>query len=211
MCRYDQTPALRPLLSRSQSRLHLTRSLTLNPTPSLNRRSLTRSQIRSQNLTRSRNRRSRTMTTTRATTMTKITITKDAMAKLAAMTTTTGSMTMTDDLVKRLRAAEDDSFVETLCGEAAERIEQLTAERDRLREALKHIISDCAAMENKPIMRLAADRIIQMAQALREHDDVRALNAKLREKIAREIADLPGADLRGVLRMIETWKGRGND
>ena len=28
--------------------------------------------------------------------MTKITITKDAMAKLAAMTTTTGSMTMTD-------------------------------------------------------------------------------------------------------------------
>ena len=44
------------------------------------------------------------------------------------------------------------------------------------------------------------------AQAL-----IRALNAKLREEIAREIADLPGADLRGVLRMIETWKGRGND
>jgi len=26
-------------------------------------------------------------------------------------------------------------------------------------------------MEDKPIMRLAADRLIQMAQALREHDD----------------------------------------
>ena len=37
---------------------------------------------------------------------------------------------MSDDLVKRLRAAEDDSFVETLCGEAADRIEALTAERD---------------------------------------------------------------------------------
>jgi len=41
-------------------------------------------------------------------------------------------MTMTDDLVKRLRAANDESFVETLCGEAADRIEALTAERDRL-------------------------------------------------------------------------------
>lgn len=28
-----------------------------------------------------------------------------------------------------------------------------------------------ATMEDKPVMRLAADRIIQMAQALREHDD----------------------------------------
>ena len=40
---------------------------------------------------------------------------------------------------------------------------------------------------------------------------LRAQNAALREEIAREIADLPQADLRGVLRMIETWKGRGND
>ena len=40
------------------------------------------------------------------------------------------------------------------------------------------------------------------AQAL-----IRALNAKLREEIAREIADLPQADLRGVLRMIAVWKG----
>ena len=39
---------------------------------------------------------------------------------------------MTDELVKRLRSANDESFVETLCGEAADRIEQLTAERDRL-------------------------------------------------------------------------------
>ena len=38
-----------------------------------------------------------------------------------------------------------------------------------------------------------------------------AQNAALRQEIMREIADLPQADLRGVLRMIETWKGRGND
>ena len=44
------------------------------------------------------------------------------------------------------------------------------------------------------------------AQAL-----IRALNAKLRDEIMREIADLPEADLRGVLRMIEQWKGRGNE
>ncbi len=29
-----------------------------------------------------------------------------------------------------------------------------------------------ATMEDKPVMRLAADRLIQMAQALRGHDDV---------------------------------------
>ena len=29
-----------------------------------------------------------------------------------------------------------------------------------------------ATMEDKPVMRLAADRLIQMAQALREHDDL---------------------------------------
>ena len=40
---------------------------------------------------------------------------------------------------------------------------------------------------------------------------MRAQNADLREEIMREIATLPQADLRGVLRMIETWKGRGND
>lgn len=38
-----------------------------------------------------------------------------------------------------------------------------------------------------------------------------AQNAALREEIMREIADLPQADLRGVLRMIAVWKGRGND
>jgi hypothetical protein len=43
---------------------------------------------------------------------------------------------MTDDLVKRLRSANDESFVETFCGEAADRIDALTAERDRLWEAL---------------------------------------------------------------------------
>ena len=44
------------------------------------------------------------------------------------------------------------------------------------------------------------------AQAL-----IRALNAKLRQEIMREIADLPEADLRGVLRMIRVWKGLKND
>ena len=40
---------------------------------------------------------------------------------------------------------------------------------------------------------------------------MRAQNAKLREDIMRAIADLPEADLRGVLRMIAVWKGRGNE
>lgn len=38
-----------------------------------------------------------------------------------------------------------------------------------------------------------------------------AQNAALRDEINREIADLAQADLRGVLRMIRVWKGRGND
>ena len=40
---------------------------------------------------------------------------------------------------------------------------------------------------------------------------IRAQNDALREEIVREIADLPQADLRGVLRMIAVWKGRGNE
>jgi hypothetical protein len=41
---------------------------------------------------------------------------------------------------------------------------------------------------------------------------MRAQNAALREEIVREIANLPQADLRGVLRMIEVWKmGRADD
>ena len=40
---------------------------------------------------------------------------------------------------------------------------------------------------------------------------LRAQNAALRGEIVKEIADLPQADLRGVLRMIAVWKGRGND
>lgn len=40
---------------------------------------------------------------------------------------------------------------------------------------------------------------------------IRALNAKLRDEIMRDIAELPQADLRGVLRMIAVWKGRGNE
>ena len=113
--RHGQTPALRPLQSRSQSRLRLTR----------NRRSRTLSRShRSQTL-------SRTMMTT--------------TIMMTSATMTTGSMTMTDK-------------------------------------------------ENIP------------AQAL-----IRALNAKLRDEIMRDIAELPQADLRGVLRMIAVWKGRGNE
>lgn len=48
---------------------------------------------------------------------------------------------MSDDLVKRLRAEDDDSFIATLSGEAADRIEALkaalaamTAERDGYRD-----------------------------------------------------------------------------
>ena len=40
---------------------------------------------------------------------------------------------------------------------------------------------------------------------------LRAQNADLRKEIMREIAVLPQADLRRLLRMIETWKGRGDE
>ena len=40
---------------------------------------------------------------------------------------------------------------------------------------------------------------------------MRAQNDALRDEINREIADLQQADLRGVLRMIAVWKGRGNE
>ncbi len=40
---------------------------------------------------------------------------------------------------------------------------------------------------------------------------MRAQNEALREEIVREIANLPQADLRGVLRMIAVWKGRADD
>ena len=53
---------------------------------------------------------------------------------------------MTDDLVKRLRGIAVHSYLgRSVIEEAADRIEQLTADRDRLREALEHIISDCEA------------------------------------------------------------------
>ena len=67
--------------------------------------------------------------------MTKITITKDAMAKLAAMTTTTGSMTMTEEELAR----HDSKTLLQLLLSADARIDALTAERDRLREALEDI------------------------------------------------------------------------
>ena len=72
--------------------------------------------------------------------MTKITITKDAMAKLEALTTT-GGMTMSDDLLlRRLRIGwhDDDTpiWVSDAMTEATARIEQLTAERDRLALAI---------------------------------------------------------------------------
>ena len=53
----------------------------------------------------------------------------------------TGGVTMTDDLLNRLRSIHTAAD----CDQATDAIEALTAERDRLREALKHIISDCEA------------------------------------------------------------------
>jgi hypothetical protein len=40
---------------------------------------------------------------------------------------------------------------------------------------------------------------------------MRAQNAKLREQIAAEVADMRGMDLQAVLREIRKLKGRGND
>jgi len=46
---------------------------------------------------------------------------------------------MSDDLVKRLREAEDESFVETLHGKAADRIEELEAKLAKAVGALERI------------------------------------------------------------------------
>ena len=51
---------------------------------------------------------------------------------------------MSDELVERLRAYNDESFVETLCGEAAARIEALTAERAQIDAAVKAERERCA-------------------------------------------------------------------
>ena len=51
-------------------------------------------------------------------------------------------MTMTDDLVKRLRSANDESFVETLCGEAADRIDTLTAQLESTLKDRAQIIAE---------------------------------------------------------------------
>ena len=71
---------------------------------------------------------------------------------------------MTDELVKRLRSANDESFVETLCGEAADHIEQLTAERD-----------EAWAMVAK------ADT--QMGQSLADYLQAKVDNTRLREAL----------------------------
>jgi hypothetical protein len=42
-------------------------------------------------------------------------------------------------LVERLRDEDEGGWVLTLCGEAADRIEDLIAENERLREALRQI------------------------------------------------------------------------
>ena len=64
---------------------------------------------------------------------------------------------MTDDLVKRLRSANDESFVETLCGEAADHIEQLTAERDASNELGKALEEDSGQLREE-VARLNAER-----------------------------------------------------
>ncbi len=53
---------------------------------------------------------------------------------------------MTDELVKRLREPWFTNGCEHYQLEAADRIEALTAENDRLRKALEDIIADCEAV-----------------------------------------------------------------
>ena len=87
-------------------------------------------------------------TSTGITTMTKITITKEAMTKLEALTKTTGSGTMTDYLVEQLRMDwdSDQSLLSQVTSWhnqrriAADALEALTAERDRLLEALTELL-----------------------------------------------------------------------
>ena len=54
---------------------------------------------------------------------------------------------MSDDLLKRLRAYNDESFVETLCGEAAERIETLQASNLRLSGMCHDMTAELARLQ----------------------------------------------------------------
>ena len=49
---------------------------------------------------------------------------------------------MSDDLVKRLRDLDDDSFVETMHGTAADRIEELEAKLAKMVEALDNVVKE---------------------------------------------------------------------
>ena len=60
-------------------------------------------------------------------------------------------MTMTDDLVKRLKDSAVHSYLgRSVIEEAAAKIEALTAENARLREALQIYANSCDATETSP-------------------------------------------------------------
>ena len=75
----------------------------------------------------------------------------------------------------------------------------------------KNAMAKLAAMTTTGSMAMIGNTTMTDKENIPAQALIRALNAKLRDEIMREIADLPKADLRGVLRMIETWKGRGNE
>ena len=102
---------------------------------------------------------------------------------------------MTDELVDRLRAYNDESFVETLCGEAADRIEALIAERDRLSVSNMQMLGDIAVAMGR-IEALNADKSF----ILEERDRTFALMLARAEK-----AETERDRLQSALRHIVTY------
>ena len=88
---------------------------------------------------------------------------------------------MTDELVKRLRAYNDESFVETLCGEAADRIEALTAEREALEQDNHRWKMECENFwrDREKDLTAERDRLREaLEQFLIEYDEVDLADAE---------------------------------
>jgi hypothetical protein len=188
MCRRGQTPAQRPLLSRRS--LHLIR----------NRPHLIRSQTRSQ--TQSRNLTTMMMTMTKTTTMTgktttapgtgSISLTETTPTTVTRMTITgsgmltTGMMTMTDELIKRLRTSWDTQRSIMLQTDAwmserhlaADHIEALTAQLQVSNELGRALEEDAGQLRaDNARLREAAAEVLRISD--RDHVAWHRLRAEI--------------------------------
>ena len=127
---------------------------------------------------------------------------------------------MTDELVKRLRADNDESFVETLCGEAADLIEALTAETAKMLSEAEYEYNcktnDLIDRHAEQVKALTAERDqwIQHAKnaVWSDSEEVKLLtadNARLREVVLEAdkllCGDLAGLQWKRECRSFLVW------